>query len=79
MKTYTIEITTVNGVTAPAIFERSDLKTALSAHYSTMASALANPNCEEVLSMVINSVGGIHKSEHWKAPTSEPEPSPIQE
>ena len=70
MKIYTIEITTTNGVTAPAIFERSDLKTAFSAHYSTMASALANPDCEEVLSMVINSVGGIHKSEHWKAETA---------
>lgn len=70
MKTYTIEITTVSGVTVPAIFERSDLKAALSAHHSTMASALANPDCTEVLSMVINSVGGIHKSEHWKAETA---------
>ena len=67
MKFYTIEITTVNGQTAQAIFERADLKTALSAHHSVMASALANPNCTEVLSMVINSDGGIYKNEHWKA------------
>lgn len=70
MKIFTIELTTVSGVTAPAIYERTDLKTALSAHYSTMASALANPDCTETLSMVINSVGGIYKSEHWKAETA---------
>lgn len=67
MKTYTIEITTVSGQTTQAIFEREDLKTALSAHHSVMASALANPNCTEVLSMVINNEGGIYKSESWKA------------
>lgn len=67
MKYFTIEITTINGATAQAIFERADLKTALSAHHSVIASALANPNCTEVLSMVINNEGGIYKSESWKA------------
>lgn len=67
MKVYTIEITTVYGTTAQAIFERSDIKTALSAHHSVLASALANPNCEEVLSMVIDDEGGIIKKDHWIA------------
>ena len=67
MKIFTIEMTVVNGAQAQAIFERSDLKTALSAHYSVMASAFANPNCTEVLSVVMDSNGGIYKSEHWKA------------
>lgn len=71
MKYFTIEITTISGTTAQAIFERADLKTALSAHHSVMASALANENCTEVLSMVINSDGGIYKSEHWKAEENE--------
>ena len=67
MKYFTIEMTVISGQTAQAIFERTDLKTALSAHHSVMASALANPNCTEVLSMVINSDGGIYQNEHWKA------------
>lgn len=67
MKYFTIEMTVVNGTQAQAIFERADLKTALSAHHSVMASALANPNCTEVLSIVINSVGGVYKNEHWAA------------
>ena len=67
MKYFTIEMTVVNGTTAEAIFERADLKTALSAHHSVMASALANPNCTEVLSMVINSDGSIYTNEHWIA------------
>ena len=72
MKYYTIEMTVVDGTQAQAIFERADLKTALSAHHSVMASALANPNCTEVLSMVINSDGGVYKSEHCAA-EAEPE------
>ncbi len=60
-------MTTISGTTAQAIYERTDLKTAVSAHHSVMASALANPNCTEVLSIVINSDGGTYKSEHWKA------------
>lgn len=67
MKYFTIEMTVINGTQAQAIFERADLKTALSAHHSVMASALANPNCTEVLSMVINNVGGVYKNEHWAA------------
>lgn len=73
MKYFTIEITTISGQTAQAIYERADLKTAISAHHSVMASALANPNCTEVLSMVINSAGGVYKNEHWKAEDPEPE------
>ena len=67
MKIFTIEMTVVSGQTTQAIFERADLKNALSAHHSVMASALANPNCTEVLSMVINNDGGIYKNEHWVA------------
>ena len=74
MKIYTIEITTVSGQTAQTIYERADLKAALSAHHQTMASALANPDCTEVLSMVINSVGGTYKQEHWKAEEPDDEP-----
>lgn len=73
MKIFTIEMTVINDETAQAIFERADLKTALSAHHSVMASALANPNCTEVLSMVINSDGGIYQNEHWKAEEPTPE------
>lgn len=65
MKIFTIEMTVINGTAAQAIYERADLKTALSAHHAVMASALANPNCTEVLSMVINSDGGIYANEHW--------------
>lgn len=67
MKIFTIQITTVSGATATAVFERADIKTAYSAHHSVLASALANPNCTEVLSMVIDAEGGILKSEHWSA------------
>lgn len=67
MKYFTIEITVINGQTAQAIFERADFKTALSAHHSVMASALANTNCTEVLSMVIGSDGTQYANEHWKA------------
>ena len=67
MKFFTIEIKTVSGATTQAIYERADLKTALSAHHSVMASALADANCTEVLSMVINSAGGVHVKDYWKA------------
>lgn len=73
MKLFTIEIQTVNGQTAAAIYERTGLKTALSAHHQTMASALANPECTEVLSMVINSDGGVYKSEQWRSELPEEE------
>lgn len=71
MKFFTVEIKTADGTTTQAIYERTDLKAALSAHHQTMAFALADTTCTEVLSMVINSAGGIHKSEHWKAETEE--------
>ena len=67
MKIYTVEITVVNGISAKAIFERDDFKSALSACYSVLSSALANPNCTEALCMIINSDGGVYKTEHWKA------------
>lgn len=67
MKYFTFEMIVVNGQTATASFERADKKTAISAHHSTMASALANPNCTEALSMVIRSDGDIVMRDHWKA------------
>lgn len=67
MKYFTVETTVVNGSSICAIYERADIETALSAHHSVLASAMANPNCTEVLSMVIDSDGSVYRNEHWKA------------
>ena len=69
MKILRIEMTVVDGATACAVYDRTaeGIKQAMSEHHSVMASALANPNCTEVLSMVINSDGGIYANERWKA------------
>ena len=68
MNFFTVEIKTVSGAVTQVIYERADVKAAIAAHHQTMASALANDNCTEVLSMVINSAGGVHVKDHWKTP-----------
>lgn len=67
MKIFNIEMTVVDGVTASAIFERTDLKSARAAHYSVMASALSNPKCTEALSMVITSAGNVYENEYYNS------------
>lgn len=65
MKYFRTEIETVNGQTAQAIYDRDNLRTALSEHYSVLASALANENCTEVLSEVKNYDGGVYAQSHY--------------
>lgn len=69
---YTFQMTVVDGQTAVGAFERVDKKTALSAYHSTIASALANPNCTKCLCMVFDQFGQtIEPPFHWEAEHTE--------
>lgn len=61
----TFELTIVSGQPITASFVRANEEEAESAHYAKMASASADLNCSEALSMVIRSDGIIMKTDHW--------------
>lgn len=57
MKYFLVEITTVNGTTAKALWEHETLGAAKSQYHSGLASAYANPNLSYALYMVLNEKG----------------------
>lgn len=54
---YVIEITTVNGQTAKAIWDQATLEGAKAQFHQIMASAWTNENCTSALAMIINDLG----------------------
>ena len=57
MKYFLVEVTTVNGQTAKAIWEHETLAAAKSQYHSGLASAYANPDLSYALYMIINEKG----------------------
>lgn len=57
MKYFLVEITTVNGATAKALWEHETLAAAKSQYHSGLASAYANPDLSYALYMVLNEKG----------------------
>ena len=54
---FVLEITTVNGQTAKAVWEHETLDAAKAQFHSGLASAYANPNLTYALYMIINDLG----------------------
>lgn len=66
-KFFTFSMTVVNGQAAIATFERENEKAALSAHHSTIASAMADNNVTEVLCKVFNNQGvKLENDFYWR-------------
>jgi hypothetical protein len=57
MKYYVLEITTVNGTTAKALWEHSTLEAAKAQYHQILASAYANTNLTYALVQIIDDRG----------------------
>lgn len=68
MKYYTIEITTKNGETAQAIFERADIDTAKKEFHNTLAYNINLDGVEMVSVAVADENLTVLMSEVWRAP-----------
>lgn len=62
-KWFVIEITTVNGETAKAVWEHSTEEEAKSHYYQILAGVYANSNLTYALCMIINDIGYCQKME----------------
>jgi hypothetical protein len=62
---YLIEKATTTQGTAKAITDKSDLTSATMALHQVMASAMANPDVENVLAMIIDDTGAVQRHEYW--------------
>lgn len=62
-KYFVLEITTVNGTTAKAVWEHSDLDAAKAQFHQIMASAYSNENCTYALAQIIDDRGFCQVSE----------------
>ena len=54
---FVLEITTIDGATAKAIWEQTTLDAAKMQFHQIMAAAYANENCTYALCMIINDAG----------------------
>lgn len=74
MKYFVLEVTTVSGSTAKAVWEHETMDAAKAQFHSGLASAYANPNLTYALYMIINSDGFCQVMDKIEKPEPEPEP-----
>jgi len=63
---YVIEITTVSGTPAKAIWDKDSLEAAKMQYHQTLASAMANQNASSCLCEVIDGRGTVICHEYWE-------------
>lgn len=62
---FTVEISTVDGTTSQAIFQRADKNTAIGAFHQFLASCVANTKCTHAYCQVLCDNGEIFKTEEY--------------
>lgn len=65
---YVLEISTGDSkIAGSAVYKYDDLDSAVAAFHKKLGTAMSSDLYASELVMVINAVGGVHKSEYWKA------------
>lgn len=66
MNYFLVEITkTLDGQVAKALWEKSNMDSALMSLHQGIASAMANANVLEALFQIIDNRGSVYRTEYW--------------